>query len=305
MLCLYAMMLERAIVLVAVACTGMTALGALGSGYGAAISGDAGGGATTQSTGSGARSMVVSSQAGALSRMADAFGEGFVGGVRQTFKETTRSYATAKAKGVGAEFSPEAFSAGLGEHWERLYDAQLAGYDRLVLEAEARTPGFVGNTPGRFLSTLPEGDAVRTSFESIIGAGERWRARAGWLDLALHGAPRYVMRPDNLLPAGAAGYLAGLVGDHRGPIRLLSCSTGAECRIGSPVAQHLADMVGRPVLAPTNTLNLSRPSGEMIVGDPVPWSGFVDAPHLGIKSGNSRTRVLPNGEWKLFLPRTR
>jgi hypothetical protein len=62
-----------------------------------------------------------------------------------------------------------------------------------------------------------------------------------------------------------------------GPIRLLSCSTGA---CGATAAQNLANSLGVEVMAPSDTL-WAFPSGRLVIGP---------------------TAYEPTGDWAIFTP---
>lgn len=121
------------------------------------------------------------------------------------------------------------------------------------------------------------------------GKGENLKKAAKWIkeekgftDVIIHGAPNnaFMMVKGKWEPLNQR-QLSKMIkkdsGYKKGAIRLVSCSTGQH---ESGFAQNLANKMGVPVKAPTDTLWI-LPTGEMVIG----------------KSQFSNT-----GKWKTYYP---
>lgn len=120
-----------------------------------------------------------------------------------------------------------------------------------------------------------QGDYLKTYAANV-------KEEPGFTDVAIHGNPNsaeYYLngRWVQLDQRSLALMLKKDSGYKSGGIRLLSCSTGA---LDSGFAQNLANKLGVPVKAPTDTLWI-WPNGHLTVG-PSQWK--------------------PTGSWKTFKP---
>lgn len=92
-------------------------------------------------------------------------------------------------------------------------------------------------------------------------------AKDGYTDVVIHGTPNSFAVLHNgkweyIDQRSLATYLKNNIGYSGGPVRLISCSTGAD---PNGIAQQLANKLGVNVLAPTDTLYV-YPNGSMTIG---------------------------------------
>lgn len=134
----------------------------------------------------------------------------------------------------------------------------------------------------------PAGDGIAPGAQSnFMAPGEQFAANAaktepleGYHDVIVHGSPtEFAASPQGPTfgPKNLASLIQGDTGYSGGPVRLLSCSTGAD---GATAAQEVSNELGVEVRAPSDTL-WATGTGELIIG-PTP-----------------RT---PTGEWRSFFP---
>jgi hypothetical protein len=158
-----------------------------------------------------------------------------------------------------------------------------------TLYQTAKIP-YVGSNPGVPLVEMPitsGGTAielgVKLGNDSALLSSVKWlKPEAGFYDVVVHGAPDTVaVRVGNkwqlVSHRSLASYITKQPDYNGGAIRLASCRTGA-CDAG--FAQNLANKLGVPVMAPTDTLFVF-PTGKIVIGP---------------------NQFTNSGQWKTFFP---
>ena len=170
----------------------------------------------------------------------------------------------------------------LGEAISKLREARTGrGIDPMGSRADWRDPVSHPQLPGRTPdSQLPAGDPVyHGAGSTAIGYDDRTmrnfdavRPDPGYHDVVVHGERNGLFRP-GLIGADGAGYPANYTHPSQiadavrgnphydgGPVRLISCHTGAvDDGAGVPPAgQQVADALGVPVKAPTDAVGVPR-----------------------------------------------
>jgi hypothetical protein len=147
------------------------------------------------------------------------------------------------------------------------------------------------------LGTAAKGDAAASgggpvslgaklgSDDATIKAAKWLKPQDGFYDVVVHGSPDTVaVRIGNewqLVDQRSLSTYIGKQADYNGgAIRLASCQTGA-CEVG--FAQNLANKMGVPVMAPTDTLFVF-PNGKTVIGP---------------------NQFTNSGQWKTFYPAAR
>ena len=140
---------------------------------------------------------------------------------------------------------------------------------------------------GSFGQTLgARGNRIVIADSSLVGDLRKGKALAeaaskvkkedGFTDVAVHGNPNDIAVyrivdgkeiPVKLSHRQLAKFLKSDKGYTKGKIRLLSCKTGDE---NGTFAQNLANKMGVPVKAPSDTLHI-WPNGKMVIG-PNPYT---------------------------------
>lgn len=121
----------------------------------------------------------------------------------------------------------------------------------------------------------------------------------GYSDIVMHGSPTELLAYGNNGEEWAYGAkeAAELIRNSREfcgkPIRLIACQTGA---LKDGIAQQIADELGVPVLAPTETVTVDI-DGEMFVSDNDILSGIWNS-----SSPEERMKIHETGTWVEFQP---
>ena len=97
----------------------------------------------------------------------------------------------------------------------------------------------------------------------------RIKPKKGFYDVSLHGAPTHGEIFNNKITPEILDNIIKARSDYSGEsIRLISCSTGKISKNGDCFAQKLADILGVPVEAPTDTIWI-HPSGSFTIGQTI------------------------------------
>jgi hypothetical protein len=160
-------------------------------------------------------------------------------------------------------------------------EAQDVSYGHAANEAEAfaRTRGWEPTAAGRRQAYVPDEEVWVNAV-----------AHRGWTDVDIHGSATGF---GTTSPRALAQRLREN-GYQDGPVRLLSCSTGACLRTGKNAAQQVADELGAPVVAPTSLLWAENRGWRMIVGE--------RATRFRGPAGTRAGELFPEGEWRVFFP---
>ena len=120
--------------------------------------------------------------------------------------------------------------------------------------------------------------------DNILKAATKWiKPQSGYTDIVIHGRPDHVeiKKGDKWIKLDhrtLARMYKGDKGYSKKPIRLISCETGKDV---NGFAQHLANKLGRKVIAPSDTVWI-HPGGLITIGP------------------NSRTN---SGKWIPYYPK--
>jgi hypothetical protein len=167
----------------------------------------------------------------------------------------------------------------------------IAGAVATLRAGRAAVPAVAGTRTNQTIVSPTATPATAGARSHLTARGDlfgKYAARAepvdGYHDVIIHGSehdfgasPSAWKHGENISHRVLARLLANDSTYTSGPIRLLSCSTGAE---NATAAQNLANKLGVDVLAPTDTL-WAFPDGALVVGP------LAD---------------LPTGEWTRFRP---
>ena len=134
--------------------------------------------------------------------------------------------------------------------------------------------GVFGNVASAGEGATPLAPALANTGDPLGPAAARIKPIPGYTDVAVHGSPdsfwwlRDTTAPldtaswDPLSNQSVSNYVKSSTDWDGGPIRLISCSTGAPDAVA---AQNFANKMGVEVLAPSDTVWI-HPSGTLTVG---------------------------------------
>jgi hypothetical protein len=204
-------------------------------------------------------------------------------------------------KGLGAAFQ-HGITSGLLSYARNLRSTAMMGKARFwkaLQSVDSRIPAPPARKPD---AELISGDAVyHGNHSTAIGYDERTLANfakvkpeTGYHDVIVHGADEGMAVPgrvnhygtefaSELHPSHLADAVRGNPAYDGGPVRLISCHSGsiAEGVDDVPIAQHVANNLGVPVKAPTDTVGTDRTISEPQVPE-----------------------IANDGYWRTFLPLT-
>ncbi|MFF4277074.1 hypothetical protein ACFY0U_45105, partial [Streptomyces sp. NPDC001536] len=204
-------------------------------------------------------------------------------------------------KALGGAFG-HGITSGLLKHAQNLRSAATMGKSRIwkaLQSADSKIPAPPKKKPD---AELISGDAVYHSDHSTaVGYDERTllnfdkvKPEAGYHDVVVHGTNEGMAVPgrinhygtefsSDLNPSHVADAVRSNPAYDGGPVRLISCHSGtiAEGVDDIPIAQQVANNLGTPVKAPTDTVGTNR---------------YID--------GLQVPEIANDGYWRTFLPLT-
>jgi hypothetical protein len=164
-----------------------------------------------------------------------------------------------------------------GSKAETLADTSRIGLDA----ADAANVNAVKNVESVTLSAKLGND------DATLKAAQWLKPQKGFYDVIVHGAPDTVAvrisdsKWQTVNQRSLATYISKQADYKGGAIRLASCQTGAQLKHMMPsFAQNLANKMGVPVMAPTDTLFIF-PDGKTVIGP---------------------NQFTNSGQWKIFYP---